>query len=145
MSSFVPVLVGAALALVVSLYAAWINLDSDRAFYPTVLTVIASYYVLFSAMAGEPRAMMSEIAIMFIFVVAASVGFRRNLWLVVIALAAHAILDGFHGSLVHNPGVPTWWPSFCLTYDLAAAGILAMILYRAPALTKPRTGTSPSQ
>jgi hypothetical protein len=143
-SSFVPLLIGAVVALVVAVYAAWINLDRDRAFYPTVLTVVASYYVLFSVMAGGTRTMMSELAIMFIFVVAASVGFRRNLWLVVIALAGHGLLDTFHGSLVHNPGVPPWWPPFCASYDVAAAGFLAIILLRAPTLSKPRTGPSPS-
>jgi hypothetical protein len=30
--------------------------------------------------------------------------------------------------LIQNPGVPAWWPGFCLTYDIAAAGYLAWIL-----------------
>jgi hypothetical protein len=139
-----PIMIGAVLALGVSLYAAWIGFDADRAFYPTVLTVVASYYVLFSVMAGSTSTTIPELAIASVFIAAASLGFRRNLWLVVVALAAHGILDAFHGSLVPNPGVPSWWPAFCGTYDVTAAGILAIILRRAPALSKGRVGHHPS-
>jgi hypothetical protein len=45
-------------------------------------------------------------------------------------LAAHGVQDLFHARLVANPGVPAWWPAFCLTYDLAAAGYLAWCLTR---------------
>jgi hypothetical protein len=84
-----------------------------------------------------------EISIMMIFLLAASLGFRRNLWLVVIALAAHGIFDAFHGSVVSSPGVPAWWPAFCLTYDLTAAGFLALTLLHSPSLSKPRIGSAP--
>jgi len=48
--------------------------------------------------------------------------------LVVAALLAHGVFDFIHAHLVPNPGVPAWWPGFCLTYDIAAAGYLAWIL-----------------
>ena len=144
MNALQPLAIGVVLALVVSAYASWIGLDRDRAFYPTVLVVIASYYVLFAVMAGITRGTILEISIASIFVAAASVGFRRNSWLVVAALAAHALLDGFHGSLVRNPGVPSWWPPFCLTYDLTAAAFLAIILLRAPAPSNVRVANRPS-
>lgn len=140
-----PFAIGAALALAVSAYAAWIGFARDRAFYPTVLAVVASYYVLFSVMADSARTTILEVSIATIFIAAASLGFRRNMWLVVVALAAHAILDAFHGSLVANPGVPLWWPPFCLTYDLTAAAFLAMTLLRAPAPSKARAGAPPSR
>ena len=138
MNQLLPFVIGAVLALAVSVYAAWIGLARDRAFYPTILVVIASTYVLFSAMAGSSSNMILEISISAIFIAAASLGLRRNMWLVVMALAAHGILDAFHGSLVLNPGVPEWWPPFCLTYDLTAASYLALILRRDPALSKAR-------
>ncbi len=43
-------LVGALLAFAVGLLATAIGLDRDRAFYPTVTIVIASYYALFAVM-----------------------------------------------------------------------------------------------
>lgn len=139
-----PVVIGVVLALGVAAYASWIGLDRDRAFYPTIVVVIAFYYVLFSVMSGSSTTMMSEIAIASIFVAAASLGFRRSMWLIVVALAAHGILDAFHGSLVVDSGVPQWWPPFCMSYDLTAAGVLALVLRRDPAHSKVRDRNQPS-
>jgi len=124
--------IGIILALAVSTYAGALRLDRDRAFYPTVLIVIAFYYVLFAVMGGSGRAVVVESLLAGVFVVAASLGFRRSLWLVAAALAAHGVQDLFHARLVANPGVPAWWPAFCSTYDLAAAGYLAWRLTQAP-------------
>ena len=58
-------------------------------------------------------------------VIVAIAGFKFNVWLVVAALAAHGVFDFFHASMITNPGVPAWWPSFCLAYDAGAALFLA--------------------
>jgi len=137
-----PFLIGITLALVVAGYATALRLDRDRAFYPTVLIVIASAYVLFAAMGGSGRTIVIESLIMGGFVVAASAGFRGSLWLVCAALAAHGVLDAVHARVVTNPGVPAWWPAFCLTYDLAAAGYLAWRLTRTGAASAPRGATT---
>jgi hypothetical protein len=55
-------------------------------------------------------------------------GFKRSLWIVVVALAGHGTLDLIHGALISNPGVPSWWPAFCLTYDISAAAYLTWLL-----------------
>ena len=109
-----PYVIGIVLALVVSAFAAMARFDRDRAFYPTVLTVIALYYVLFAVMGGTVYALFVESFAMMVFVALAVVGFRFNLWIVAAALAAHGLFDAVHGSLVTNPGVPAWWPAFCL-------------------------------
>lgn len=121
-------LAGISIALVVSLFATLIGLDRDRAFYPTVLAVIASYYDLFAVMGGSVQAVVGESLVMVVFLGATVLGFKRNLWLVVAALVAHGLFDFFHGRLISNPGVPVWWPMFCLTYDVAAAAYLAWLL-----------------
>ena len=46
-------LIGLILSVAVAGSAAAIGLDRERAFYPTVLMVIASYYVLFAVMGGS--------------------------------------------------------------------------------------------
>lgn len=129
---------GIVLALAVSLYAMLVGLDRDRAFYAAVLIVVASYYVLFAAM-GDVRALIHEGLIVAIFLVVVTAGFKRNTWIIVGGLAAHGVLDLFHGSVVSNAGVPRWWPAFCMTYDLTAAAFLAWTLHRAPSLAKPRS------
>jgi hypothetical protein len=121
-----PYIIGIVLALTISAYATALQLDRDRAFYPTVLNVIALLYILFAAIGGASgRVFVIESLISGVFIVAASVGFRGSLWLVAAGLAAHGIQDFFHGSIVANPGVPPWWPAFCGAYDVAAAGYLA--------------------
>jgi hypothetical protein len=124
---------GIVIAMLVSLSATFIGLDKDRAFYPTVLAVIASYYALFAVMGGSFQALLAESAAMFVFLVVAAIGFKRNLRIIVAALFAHGVFDFFHGHLISDPGVPAWWPMFCLTYDVAAAAYLAWLLRRGKA------------
>jgi hypothetical protein len=62
------------------------------------------------------------------FLVMAVVGFRRSLWIVVVALAGHGLLDLTHGAILDNPGVPAWWPAWCLAYDVTAAAYLVWLL-----------------
>ena len=99
-----PYLIGFVLALTVGGYATAMRLDRDRAFYPTVLITVASYYVLFAILGGSGRTIVIESLIMGAFVFAASVGFRRRLWLVCAALAAHGLLDAVHGRFVDKIG-----------------------------------------
>jgi hypothetical protein len=121
-------LVGTLLALLVGIFATGVGLDRDRAFYPVVTIVIAAYYVLFAILGGSTRALVLESLVGAIFVVAAAAGFKRSLWLVVVALAAHGVFDLGHGAVLANPGVPNWWPEFCLMYDVTAAAYLAWLL-----------------
>ena len=117
--------IGALLAFVVGLFATVSGFDRDRAFYPTVTIVIAFIYALFAVMGASTPALVLESLIGGAFLAAALVGFRSSLWIVVIALAAHGVFDFAHGTVVSNPGVPPWWPAFCLAYDVTAAGYLA--------------------
>src|SRR3954470_2651010 len=101
-----PYVVGIVLSIGVALFAGWVGFDRDRAFYPTVLIVIASYYVLFAAMIGSLQTVVLESAVMTVFVIAAVAGFRGNPLIVVAGLAAHGVQDAVHGYIVTNAGVP---------------------------------------
>jgi hypothetical protein len=46
----------------------------------------------------------------------------------VVALVTHGVFDLTHATLVDNPGVPAWWPPFCLAYDVMAGAYLAWLL-----------------
>ena len=120
--------VGALHALAVGLFARAVGLDRDRAFYPTVTIVIASYYALFAVMGASTNALVLESIVGAVFLAAAASGFRSSLWVVVLALAAHGVFDLAHSKVISNPGVPAWWPAFCLTYDVTAAAYLALLL-----------------
>ena len=120
--------IGIALAVVVGLFAGALGFDKERSFYPVVLIVIAALYLLFAAIAGSTSAMAAETLPALLFVAAAAVGFRKTLWIVVGGLAGHGVFDFFHHGLVSNPGVPAWWPAFCLAYDVTAAAYLGVLI-----------------
>jgi len=120
----VAVLVGVLLALAVGLLATAVGLDRDRAFYPTRddchrVLVCAVRQVMGASM----HALVLESLVGAVFIAAAVCGFRSSLWVVALALAAHGVFDLAHGRVISNPGVPAWWPGFCLTYDVTAAAI----------------------
>lgn len=121
--------IGLFLALAVGVGAATTGLDRERAFYATVLIMVASYNVLFAVMAGSGPVFGLETALSLAFVATALIGFRKNLWIVALGLAAHGLFDLGHGLVVENPGVPGWWPGFCMAYDLAAAVVLSLRLW----------------
>jgi len=121
-------LVGVLLAFAVGLFATATGLDRDRSFYPTVMIVIGSLYALFAVMGGSTHALVLESVAGAAFLGAAVLGFKSSLWIVVAALAAHGAFDLTHGRFISNPGVPAWWPAFCLTYDVTAAAYLAWML-----------------
>jgi len=121
-----PFAVGIVLSVVVALFARAVGLDRDRAFYPTVLIVVASYYVLFAVMSGSIHALVIELIVMAAFLAAAVTGFKTSRWIVIAGLAAHGVLDSFHGAVIDNPGVPYWWPTWCMAYDIGAAGCLVV-------------------
>jgi len=125
-----PILVGTLLALGTVALGRFARFDRDRVFYPVVLIVIASYYVLFAILGGSSRALWAESLAAAIFVAIAIAGFRFNLWWVAIASAGHGVFDTVHGHFVVNPGLPVYWPAFCITYDIVLGAAMAVLLAR---------------
>ena len=122
--------IGLLVGLGVAVLGAIVEFDRQRAFYPTVLIVVASYYVLFAAMGGSRHTLAAEIALASVFLLLAILGFKKNLWIVAAGLIAHGCFDFAHQRFVADPGVPAWWPGFCLGADVALGGWLALRLAR---------------
>jgi hypothetical protein len=129
---------GITLAIAVGAFTTVSGFDRDRSVYPLILVVIASYYVLFAVMAGS-SALAWEAGALVAFALTATIGFRTNLWIVVVALVGHGVLDWYHDQLIDNAGVPAWWPIFCLSFDAAAGAYLAWRL-----LSRKIKATNPS-
>ncbi len=117
--------VGAILALSACGLGVVAGFERDRAFYPVMMIVIASYYDLFAVIGGDGGVLGVEFAISLVFAGLAVLGFRVNLWLTVVGLLGHAILDFFHARVVTNSGLPAWWSNFCATFDAMAGLYLA--------------------
>ena len=71
-----------------------------------------------------------EIVVASGFLPFAIIGYKRNLWLVAVALVGHGVFDIVHHLVIENPGVPHWWPGFCLVFDVILGGLLAVRLMR---------------
>ena len=125
-----PYLIGIAIAIAVCLFALLTGFDRDRAFYPTVVLVVAHYYILFAVMGASTHVLIAECLGASAFMVLAVVGFKTNQWITAAALAGHGVYDFFHHLIIQDPGVPAWWPAFCMSFDVLAGAILALLLLR---------------
>jgi hypothetical protein len=133
-------LIGVGLAVVVCVFANVVGFDRDRVFYPTVVIVNATYYILFAVIGASTRVLALESLISSAFLVLAVAGFKNNLWVAVVGLAGHGIFDSFRHIFIQNSGVPVWWPGFCLSFDVSAAAFLVGLLLRRPAFALRSTG-----
>ena len=122
--------IGFAMALGVCALGTLSGFERDRALYPVMLIVIASYYDLFAVLGGDPASLAVETAAFAAFLVVSLIGFRTSLWVVVLALIGHGVFDFYHDQVTLNAGVPAWWPMFCASFDIAAGVYLAWRLLR---------------
>lgn len=118
-------LIGLTLAGLTVVSARFAGFDRERAFYPVILIVIASYYILFASMGQSSASLLPEMGWAVAFSGVSIAGYKRSMWLVVAGLVAHGIFDFVHAFLVSNPGVPPFWPSFCAGFDVLIAAYLA--------------------
>jgi hypothetical protein len=124
-----PVVVGVVLAIGIAVLAKLTRFDEDRSFYSTVLIIIASYYVLFAVLGGSSHAFVLELVIAVAFSTVAIIGGLFLPALVGAGIMAHGVFDVVHDAIIDNPGVPTWWPTFCGSIDVLL-GMWVIVLSR---------------
>lgn len=115
------ILVGALLAIGIGVLATLVGWDRDRSFYAVMTLVVASYYALFAVMGASTGTLLAETMVAVVFLVAAIIGYKKSLWIVMIALGGHGIFDIGHAALISNPGMPEYWPDFCASFDVVIA------------------------
>jgi hypothetical protein len=123
-------LIGVILTVAVAAFAAVVGFDRERAFYPTVLIVIASYYALFAVMGASTRTLIIECMVAGVFLLFAVLGFKGSYWILVAAFVGHGVFDLVRHFFISNPGVPQWWPGFCLASDLVFGAWLPLRLMK---------------
>jgi hypothetical protein len=132
-----PLLLGILFASLIIALAKLLKFDQDRSFYPTVLIVIALYYVLFGVISGEMDVIVIEVIIATAFGAIAIGGYYRAMWIVGVGLIAHGVYDALHDQFILNTGVPDWWATFCLAVDvLLGIWIFVMVRKRHERLTQ---------
>lgn len=129
--------VGIVLGIAIGIFSSLVGLDRDRALYPVTLIVIASYYCLYAVIGGSNSALVNEMIAGAVFVAVAAIGFRTNLWLVAAGIAGHGVFDFFHHLIIENPGLPSFWPMFCMSIDIVLGAYLALMLWRKTIASRP--------
>jgi hypothetical protein len=119
------ILIGSILAAVIALLARKIGFDNDKSFYPVLLIIIATYYILFAIQIGDEKAVLLEIIYAICFIIIAIIAYFKSLWLVVLMLFLHGIYD----YIIPHSGAPFWWRGFCLSVDFVFAGFLFFKLF----------------
>lgn len=127
-----PFALGMLLAACVAGLGNWTRFDRDRGFFPTLLIVIATYYLLFAVMAeAGAHIILPELLICLAFVGLAIFGGLCKPPLVAAGLLLHGVLDLVHPTLIGNPGVPDWWPGLCAGFDfLLGAWVFRLVATR---------------
>lgn len=111
-------IIGVVLAVVLVVFGRLTGYEKDRSFFPTLLIVIASYYLLFAILDGSVSTLLIEIAVAAFFIFLAIWGGYRFPVIVGAGIALHGIFDFMYGYLYVNKGVPVWWPAFCAGIDI---------------------------
>lgn len=112
----IPFCIGAGLGVAILIAAEVLRFSRDRSFYPTLLIVIASYYVLFAVMAGRP--VVVEIVVATVFGIMAVASALRWRLLAGLGILLHGVFDFTRGGIVGDGGAPEWWPAFCGGIDV---------------------------
>lgn len=112
----IPLCIGGALGLAIWLAAGVLRFNRDRSFYPTLLIVIASYYVLFALMFD--RSVALEVAIASVFTAMAVAAALKWPVLAGWGLLLHGLFDFTRGGFIGDAGAPVWWPAFCGGVDV---------------------------
>lgn len=132
--------IGSVLALAVAGLAAAVGFDRDRSFASTILIGVASYYVLFALIGASSRAVVVESVVASGFLLVGILGFKTTPWVIAAAMVGHGVFDVMHDLFIQNPGVPSWWPGFCLAFDAVLGLWLAAMALRRSHLSL--TGTA---
>lgn len=107
---------GFCVAMFIAVAGKLTRFDQDKSFYPVVLMVIASYYVLFAVMANE--SIVIELIVAICFAVFALLGVKKAPIMIGIGLILHGLYDIVHIYIYSISVAPNWWPEFCASVDI---------------------------
>ena len=110
-----------------------------RSFSAATLTVVPMLRVMLL----PALSVATGIVVAGIFLLLAVFGFKRSLWVVVVGSIGHGLFDFVHHFVIDNPGVPRWWPGFCLAFDVLFGVLLAWLLLRHPRLPDAKAPQTP--
>ena len=132
----IAIAIGILTAVLVAVSGKITKFDKDRSFYPTVLIVIASYYLLFGVIGEEVNVIFYELCVIAIFLLLAVIGAFKFPFVIGLSLVAHGVFDLVHELYTLNKGMPVWWPLYCAAVDIPL-GIWVLFLNNSGGLNRP--------
>ena len=72
---------------------------------------------------------MVEILAASAFILVSVLGFKRSPWTIAGGLVGHGVFDLVRRGHIDNPGMPSWWPGFCMSIDVFMGVWLAVLLW----------------
>jgi len=121
---------GALLALV---FLSWLHRYASNASYRLLafaLAVAASIYILFASVPFDMKWMTIELLGFSVFLAIAWLGLNRSYWYLAAGWAVHVLWDiGLHSDNT-TVFVPTWYPEFCMSFDIIVAAYIVLFRMR---------------
>lgn len=114
------IIVGVSAGAAIAFSAHILKFDQDRSFYPTILIVIASCYVLFAMLAQQGA--RGEIIVSIVFIALAIAGHIGWYWIVGLGFFLHGFYDLGHALWGGGGHLPERWAGFCFGADLILGG-----------------------
>ena len=104
--------------------------DLDKVAWPFFLITLPVYYMLFGVLPMDGTVILTEFFLELPSIITGLLAWRMRskaaLLVVAIALLSHGFYDFYHDILFINPGVFSWYPSFCAIVDVTVAGYLLL-------------------
>ena len=123
-----PSAIGAGLFLVFAPVHLRVSEEVSVAIAALTLALIGGAYIGFGASARSAKIFWMELGGAAFYALVALVGLLWTPLALPLGLAAHAAWDLLHHNGAFGAPVPKWYISFCVVFDLLAAGFL-LILY----------------
>jgi uncharacterized membrane protein HdeD (DUF308 family) len=111
-------------------------LRTQRWWYSVGLLVLPTLYASFAFFSGDHSAALKEMLVGIPFLatglIFTLVSTRYSALVVGAFWILHGLFDLLHGSLLVNPGVPTWYPVWCCAIDVVVGSYLLWLWWRIP-------------
>lgn len=115
---YLSMTIGVAAALVL---AYWIYRRQKWLVYIWAYVITVLLYVIFAAISVNMFWIMTEVLAAGFFLVFAWLSLKHSYWFLAFGWAVHTIWDNVIYDKLSAPYVPSWYPGFCLGFDLIMA------------------------
>lgn len=129
---------GVGVGLLLGALTVWLarRIKGERWVYTLSLIGLPLFYIFFALRSGDENTAFIEFFYGMLYLASGLVfaisRLKFSTYIVAALWLLHAVYDVVHGHLVMNLGVPGWYPSLCLGFDMVIAVYLFWLARRLP-------------